>query len=109
MNIVWRLGNCSVHQISEELPADRRLAYTSVSSVLRILEKKGFLESVTEGRTHLYNAVVSKQSYQIKTLDKLVTHLFDGKPGLLVQQLIESRQLSADDIQELRSALRKKA
>ena len=108
MNIVWRLGSCSVHQIAEALPPERRLAYTSVSTVARILEKKGFLESVAQGRTHLYSAAVSKQSYQTKTLDKLVTHLFDGKPSLLVQQLIESRQLSADEIQELRHSLRAK-
>lgn len=108
MNIIWRLGSCSVHQIAEELPSDRQLAYTSVSTVVRILEKKGFLESVTQGRTHLYSAAVSKQSYQTKALDKLVTHLFDGKPGLLVQQLIDSRQLSADEIQGLRSSLRAK-
>lgn len=108
MNVVWRLGSCSVHQIGEALPPERRLAYTSVSTVARILEKKGFLESVAEGRTHMYSAAVTKQSYQTKTLDKLVANLFDGKPALLVQQLIESRQLTADEIQELRHSLRPK-
>jgi len=106
MNIIWRHGTCSVHQIVEELPGERRLAYTSVSTVVRILEKKGFLESEAEGRTHMYTAAVTKQSYQTKTLDKLVTNLFDGKPSLLVQHLIDSRQLSADEIQELRHSLR---
>lgn len=108
MNIIWRLGSCSVHRIAEELPLDRQLAYTSVSTVVRILEKKGFLESITHGRTHLYTAVVSKPTYQAKALDKLVTNLFDGRPGLLVQQLLESRQLSTEEIQELRSSLRAK-
>lgn len=108
MNIVWRNGTCSVHQIVEELPAERQLAYTSVSTVVRILEKKGFLESVTQGRAHLYTAAVTKESYQNKALDKLVTNLFDGKASLLVQQLIDSKQLSAEDIAELRSSLRKK-
>jgi predicted transcriptional regulator len=108
MNIVWRLGTCSVHQIVEELPPDRQLAYTSVSTVVRILEKKGFLESVPQGRTHLYGAAVTRESYQTKTLGNLVTNLFDGKPSLLVQQLIDSRRLSDADIQELRGALRTK-
>jgi predicted transcriptional regulator len=103
MNIVWRQGTCSVHQIVEELPQERQLAYTSVSTVVRILEKKGFLESVSQGRTHLYSAAVTKQSYQTKTLDKLVTHLFDGQATLLVQQLIDARLLDADD---LRASLR---
>jgi predicted transcriptional regulator len=103
MNIVWRQGTCSVHQIVEELPQERQLAYTSVSTVVRILEKKGFLESVSQGRTHLYSAAITKQSYQTKTLDKLVTHLFDGQATLLVQQLIDARLLDAD---ELRASLR---
>jgi predicted transcriptional regulator len=106
MNIVWRQGTCSVHQIVEELPPERQLAYTSVSTVVRILEKKGFLESVTQGRAHLYTAAVTKESYQNKTLDKLVTNLFDGRPSLLVQQLIDGRQLAADEIQEIRNVLR---
>jgi predicted transcriptional regulator len=106
MSIVWKQGTCSVHQIVEELPPERQLAYTSVSTVVRILEKKGFLESVTQGRSHLYTAVVDKETYQNRTLDKLVTNLFDGSPALLVQQLIDSKQLSAEDLQELRSSLR---
>ena len=103
MNIVWKQGTCSVHQIVEELPQERQLAYTSVSTVVRILEKKGFLESVTQGRTHLYTAAVTKQSYQTKTLNKLVTHLFDGQATQLVQQLIDAKLLDAD---ELRASLR---
>jgi predicted transcriptional regulator len=106
MNILWRLGTSSVHQIAEQLPPERQLAYTSVSTVVRILEKKGFLESVTRGRSHLYSAAVTKESYQSRTLGKLVSNLFDGKPSLLVQQLIDSGQLNAGEIQELRSALR---
>jgi predicted transcriptional regulator len=103
MNIVWRQGTCSVHQIVEELPPERQLAYTSVSTVVRILEKKGFLESVTQGRTHLYTAAITKQTYQTRTLDKLVSHLFDGKATALVQQLIDAKLLDAD---ELRASLR---
>jgi predicted transcriptional regulator len=51
-------------------------------------------------------AAITKESYQTRTLSRLVNNLFDGRPALLVQQLVDSRQLNADEVQELRSALK---
>jgi predicted transcriptional regulator len=106
MNIVWSHENCSAHQIVEKLPPEHQLAYTSVSSVVRILEKKGFLESVTTDRTHLYAAKISKESYQHRTLEKLVNSLFEGKPSQLVLRLLELKQAGTEEIQEMRNLLR---
>jgi predicted transcriptional regulator len=108
MNIVWSHENCSAHQVVEKLPPEHQLAYTSVSSVVRILEKKGFLDSVTTDRTHLYTAKISKESYQHRTLDKLVSSLFEGKPSQLVLRLLELKQTGADEMQEMRNLLRVK-
>jgi len=54
MNVIWRIGPCSVAQVQEELLPQRELAYTSVSTIVRILEQKEYVTSQKEGRGHLY-------------------------------------------------------
>jgi predicted transcriptional regulator len=108
MNVIWRLAPCSVHQVLEALQPRRQLAYTSVSTIVRILEQKGFVRSVKEGRGHLYEPVISKEDYQVKSLQHLVSNVFDGTPTLLVQRLVDSEQLNPEELDQIRRALRKK-
>jgi predicted transcriptional regulator len=106
MNVIWRLGPCSVRQVVEALRPQRELAYTSVSTIVRILEQKGYVLSLKEGRGHLYQPAVSKQAYQASSLERLVSNVFDGTPALLVQRLLDSKQLSARELQRIRALLR---
>lgn len=108
MNVIWRLGPCSVMQVVEQLRPERELAYTSVSTIVRILEQKGYVTSSKEGRGHLYQAAVSKEEYQKSTVQRLVTNVFDNAPALLVRRLLDTESLSADDLDEIRALLRKK-
>ena len=107
MNVIWRLGPCSVRQVVEALRPQRELAYTSVSTIIRILEQKRYVISLKEGRGHLYRAAVSKQEYQATSLARLVSNVFDGAPTLLVQRLLDSKQLSAEELQKIRALMRK--
>jgi predicted transcriptional regulator len=106
MNVIWRLGPCSVHQVVEALRSTRELAYTSVSTIIRILEQKGYVTSQKAGRAHVYAAAVAKEAYQARSLERLVSHVFDGTPTLLVQRLLDSKQLTAEELEELRNKLR---
>jgi predicted transcriptional regulator len=108
MNIIWRIGPATVVQVVEELRPERELAYTSVSTMVRILEQKGYVTSVKEGRGHVYEAAVSKEAYQRLTLERLVSNVFDDTPALLVRRLLDSEALSSDDLAEIRALLRKK-
>jgi len=108
MNVIWRLGACSVHQVIEELRPQRKLAYTSVSTIIRILEQKGVVKSRKDGRAHLYEPVTSKEDYQIQSLQHLVRNVFDGTPTLLVQRLVSSEQLDPEELDRIRRSLRKK-
>ena len=65
MNVIWRIGPCSVSQILEALPPERPLAYTSVSTIVRILEQKQFVVSQKEGRGHLYKAALAKDEVSL--------------------------------------------
>lgn len=108
MNVIWRLGPCTVSQVQAALSAERELAYTSVSTIVRILEQKGFVRSEKAGRGHLYSATISKEAYQGLSLEHLVNEVFDATPSLLVQRLLDSGRLTEKELAEIRLLLRKK-
>jgi predicted transcriptional regulator len=106
MSVIWQLGPCTVQQVIESLAPGRELAYSSVSTIVRILEQKGYVKSTRKGRGHLYRAAVSKQAYQAQTLGRLVSQVFDDRPALVVQQLLSSGELSEEELREIRTLLR---
>ena len=105
MTILWRLNEGSVADVIEGLPEGRDLAYTSVSTILRILEQKGVLKTRKEGRGHVYIPALSKSEYEAKTVKHMVSRVFDGTPVALVKQLLDSVPLDAKELAELREML----
>lgn len=105
MNVIWRIGPCSINQMLDELPSDRDLAYTTVSTMVRILEQKNFVTSTKAGRSHLYQAAIAKGDYQVKSITEVVKNVFDGLPAALIKQLLNSKNISANDLQEIRNIL----
>jgi predicted transcriptional regulator len=105
MTIVWRLGEASVAEVIASLPRERELAYTSVSTILRILESKGVLEARREGRGHIYVPVLSRNAYEARAVQDVVTRVFEGAPVALVRQLVDNVELSAEDLREIRKLL----
>ncbi len=108
MHIVWRKGEVSVADVLEALPPERKLAYTSVSTVLRILEQKGVLQSRKVGRGHLYSALLPREAYEVQSVRHLVETVFDGTPSALVERLVEAVPLSPEEVEQLRALLSKK-
>jgi len=109
MNVVWRIGPCTVAQVLEQLRPQRELAYTSVSTIVRILEQKGYVKSAKEGRGHVYSALVSKDAYQSMSLKQMVSNVFDGAPTLLVQRLLDSSSLTPEELAQIKSLLAKQS
>jgi predicted transcriptional regulator len=107
MSVIWRLGACTVSQVQQALQPQRELAYTSISTIIRILEQKGFVTSRKAGRGHLYSAAMSKQDYQALSLEHLVNKVFDQTPSLLVQRLLDSGSLTAAELARIRALLRR--
>ena len=108
MHIVWRKGEVSVADVLEALPPERKLAYTSVSTVLRILEQKEVLQSRKVGRGHLYSALLPREAYELQSVRHLVETVFDGTPSALVERLVEAVPLSPQEVEQLRALLGKK-
>ena len=99
MTILWRIGEASVRQVMAEQTASR--AYTSVSTMLRLLEKKGLVRSRREGKNHIYSAVLSQAEYQNSYVQKMVSKVFLGNPKALINSLIASEQVDLEELTSL--------
>ena len=107
MTILWRLGEGSVADVMAGLQAGRDLAYTSVSTILRILEQKGVLRARKEGRGHIYFPALPKAEYETKAVQHIVDRVFDGTPGALVRRLLDAGQLDKAALAELQDIINK--
>jgi len=107
MSILWKLGEGTVRQVMDELPAGRPLAYTSVSTIVRILEQKQAVGSRREGsgRGHIYFPRVPKEEYEARSLRDLIGRVFDGAPVSLVRCLVENEELDPKEIAAIRDLL----
>jgi predicted transcriptional regulator len=105
MTIVWELGGGTVADVLARLPPERPLAYTSVATILRILEQKGVLRSEKQGRGHRYEPLVARDDYQAFALQQVVGNVFGGEPVELVRRLIDGG-LSDEEIASLRRLLK---
>src|SRR3712207_6585500 len=103
MGVLWELGSGTVAEVRAELPAD--LAYTTVLTILRNLEEKGFVSHRAEGRAHRYFPRVARQAARKTALARLVDKLFHGSPELLLAQLVADHDLTADDLRRLRKRI----
>lgn len=103
MNVIWSMSEGSVHQILEALGED--YAYNTVSTIVRVLEQKGFVSSRKDGRTHIYASTIPKEEYEDVGLENMVDGLFGGTPLALMKRMIDSGKLSANDLAELKKLI----
>jgi len=109
MRTLWAHGPGTVSEVQRRLA--RRLAYTSVLTMLRILEQKGYARremDLDHGRAHRYAAAVREQDVQSGHVRDLVDRFFDGRPEELVLGLLDNDKLSRSDLQRMRRALDEK-
>src|SRR5580658_3846771 len=98
MSILWKLKEGSVNDVLAALPSDRKLAYTSVSTILRILEQKSAIGSRKEGRGHVYRPLFQKAEYEAFSLKNIVSKVFDGQPSAAVRRLLDATDLTQDEL-----------
>lgn len=108
MSYVWDIGECTVHDVLEQLPSSRPLAYNSVSTMIRTLEKKGYVSSRKSGRVHIYSAAVSRPKYAKNKLRSIVSRLFKGSPSELVRTLVSSEDLSDQELNEIDALIKER-
>jgi predicted transcriptional regulator len=103
MQVLWDQGPCVVTEVRERLQDD--LAYTTVLTILRTLEAKGYVGHEEEGRVHRYFAAVKEQAARKSALQHLLGKLFKGSSELLLTHLVNDRKLTAEQLARMRETL----
>jgi predicted transcriptional regulator len=106
MQVIWRLGAGNVSAVQEGL--EQQLAYTTVQTMLNILQKKGKLKRRLRGRSYEYSATVTEAKASGQALRDLVDRMFGGSSEELVMSLIKSKQIDAEQIARLSRMLDQK-
>jgi len=108
MDILWERGSATVNDVVDALPRKLSLAYNTVLTTLRILERKGYVRHEKSGRAFVYAPVVDRGSARRKAVSHLLSKFFNGSPELLVLNLLEDEKLDARELKRLQSLIRDK-
>jgi predicted transcriptional regulator len=110
MEVFWQRGPSTVQQILDELPGDKPLAYNSVLTIIRILEKKGYVAHAkgSDGRAYVYAPLIERSQATRSEVRHLVQRLFQNSHELLVLNILEDSGLSEDELQRLKKYLKER-
>lgn len=103
MAVLWAGGSATVAEVRQRLAA--KLAYTTVLTVLRTLEEKGYVGHAGEGRAYRYRPLVQRAAAGRTALRRLLDTMFQGSPALLLTQLVSDRNLDKQELRRLRRVL----
>ena len=106
MNVLWTLERATVSEVVTALPAQGRPAYNSVLTILRILERKGYLRHETQGRAFVYIPTVDRDGARRSAIQRLVSQLFDNSPSSLLLNILENASVDDATLSELRRKLK---
>jgi len=105
MQVLWDKGPATVQQVLEALPTEKPLAYNSVLTIIRILEKKGCVRHVKDGRAHVYRAVLEQDEAKRTEIRHLLNRFFQNSRELLVLNILEEEGIDAEELTRLRQIL----
>jgi predicted transcriptional regulator len=105
MAVLWRLRRASVGDVATAMNQARAVTYSTVQTMLRILETKGYVSHDKVGRAFVYEPVVDERQARSRALRHLVRRLFEGSPSLLVLNVLEDEELDPAEREHLRKLI----
>jgi len=108
LRLIWQEEEASVQEVCDRLPAERRITYATVQTLLRRLEKKGYVRHRTEGRAHVFFPAVNRIDVIKRSVGDFLDRLFGGDAVPLMQYLAEHGDITAEDIEKLKRLAGKK-
>jgi predicted transcriptional regulator len=103
MDVLWRKGSATVQQVLDWLPST--LAYNSVLTTVRVLEKKGYLDHAKDGRAHVYEPIIGRDQATRSEIRHLVGRFFRNSHEALVLNILQDDAIDAKDLKRLREML----
>ncbi|HET8825183.1 MAG TPA: BlaI/MecI/CopY family transcriptional regulator [Terriglobales bacterium] len=107
MEVLWAQGSGTVQQVLDWLPAKPVLAYNSVLTTIRILERKGYVEHVKDGRAHVYKALLERKDATRSEIRHLMSRFFRDSHEDLVLNILEDRGLDSEELEQLKKILQR--
>jgi predicted transcriptional regulator len=105
MDVLWKKRQATVGDVVSALPADPPLAYSTVLTTMRILEKKGYLRHTKKGRAFVYETLIAREEASRKALGHLVTRFFDGSRELLVMNLLNEETIGRSELRRIKKLI----
>jgi BlaI family transcriptional regulator, penicillinase repressor len=105
MAVVWRLRRASVGDVAAAMNETRAVSYSTVQTILRILETKGYVTHEKVARAFIYEPMVDERQARRRALRHLVNRLFEGSPSLLVLNVLEDEDIDAAEREQLRKMI----
>jgi predicted transcriptional regulator len=106
MKIVWQKGQATVRDVYETLLERRKIAYTTVMTMMRVLEKKGYVKTHRENRAYVYRPTRPERQVVRSMVREFVDRVFNGSAQPLLVHLVEDRRLSPKELEELERLIR---
>lgn len=108
MQVLWDRGEATVQQVLDVLSNKPPLAYNSVLTTIRILEKKGYVRHVKDGRAHVYAPCIGRQEATRSEIRHLVSRFFKNSQELLALNILEERGVDEEELNRIRALLERK-
>lgn len=105
MDVLWQKGSATVQQVLDAIPPKPALAYNSVLTTIRILEKKGYVKHLKDGRAHVYMPLIGREEASRSEIRHLVNRFFKNSHELLVLNIIEDEAIDSKELKRLRELL----
>jgi len=109
MKVVWRLGAVSVRDVYEALREQRPVAYTTVMTMMKVLQRKGHVKARREGRAHIYTAARPEQRVVLDMVREFLNRVFNGSAEPLVQHLVRDGRLSETELRDVLRQVKERA
>ncbi|WP_028283271.1 BlaI/MecI/CopY family transcriptional regulator [Olleya marilimosa] len=106
MQVLWQLKNANVKQIIDFMP-EPKPAYNTVSTIVRILESKGFVDYKKQGKGHIYFPILKKQDYSNQSINKLVDNYFQGSFKSMVSFFVKKNDISLNELESVLKEINK--
>src|SRR4029453_14800065 len=108
LKVVWRRGEATVREVYRDLAAQRKIAYTTVLTMMGILEQKGHLKKTAAERAYVYTPAQPQREVVGKMVQDFVKRVFNGSAKPLLVHLVEDKTISAEEFDEISKLLKDK-
>lgn len=106
LSVLWNRGDSTVREVLEAMPDGKKRAYTSILSIMQVMEKKGLLKHTNRGTAHVYSPAVNRRKIIQPFMCKVLNEVFAGKPSAMMQALLTETSVSESEMARIQKLLK---